>query len=109
MKKARRKISDDLRPEYKRSDFGEMVRGKYYRRYTESSNVVVLDRDVAKRFRNAREVNSALRILIGMKPEMRAEYSFDYSKGVRGKYVGRIRKTKRRTSAARNGRKRPAA
>lgn len=94
MKKASRKTSDELRPEYKRSDFGKMVRGKYYRRYVESSNVVVLDPDVAKRFRNAREVNAALRKLIN--DGMRAEYNFDYSKGVRGKYYGRIKKSRRR-------------
>jgi len=50
-----------MRPEY---DFSGGVRGKHYRRYTESSNVVVLDPDVHKRFRNADAVNEALRSLI---------------------------------------------
>jgi hypothetical protein len=67
MKKANPKTADELRPEYKRSDFGELVRGKYYKRYTESSNVVVLDPDVARRFRNAEAVNSALRQLMNGK------------------------------------------
>jgi hypothetical protein len=29
VKKAKRKASDELRSEYKRSDFGNLVRGKY--------------------------------------------------------------------------------
>ena len=45
-------------------DFSGAVRGKYYRRYLESTNVVVIAPDVHKRFRNAAEVNAALRTLI---------------------------------------------
>jgi len=51
----------EMRPEY---DFSGGVRGKYYRRHVESSNVVVLDPDVHARFRNADAVNEALRSLI---------------------------------------------
>ncbi len=39
--------SDELRPEYKLSDFKKLDRGKYYERVKESSNVVVLDPEVA--------------------------------------------------------------
>jgi len=60
MKKARRRAGDELRPEYKRSDFGVLVRGKYAERLREESNVVVLDPRVAKLFPNAASVNSAL-------------------------------------------------
>ena len=60
MKKARKRTVDELRPEYKRSDFGELVRGKYAARLREKSNVVVLDPRVAKFFPNATSVNSAL-------------------------------------------------
>ena len=56
--------SDELRPEYRREDFGPMERGKYAARVRESSNVVVLDPDVAEAFPNAQAVNSALRGLI---------------------------------------------
>ena len=52
---------DTMRPEY---DFSGGVRGKYVRRYQESSNVVVLDPDIAARFKNARAVNEALRALV---------------------------------------------
>lgn len=48
----------EMRPEY---DFSGAVRGKYYKRYLEATNVVVLEPDVAKRFKNAASVNKALR------------------------------------------------
>ena len=64
MRKASRKRSDSLRREYKRSDFGRLARGKYARRVTEATNVVVLDPQVAKAFPNDRAVNKALRGLI---------------------------------------------
>ena len=40
-------VNDDLRPEYRREDFGPMVRGKYAARLNESSNIVVLDPEIA--------------------------------------------------------------
>ncbi len=64
MKKASRKTTDDLRPEYNRSDFGTLVRGKYAKRVVEATNVVVLDPQVAKAFPNDRAVNNALRGLL---------------------------------------------
>ena len=64
MKRASRKPSDDLRPEYKRSDFGTLTRGKYARRIAETTNVVVLEPEVAKVFPNDRAVNKALRGLM---------------------------------------------
>jgi hypothetical protein len=44
-------------------DFLAGVRGKYARRYTQGTNVVVLEPDVAKAFPNAEAVNSSLRAL----------------------------------------------
>ncbi len=52
--------ADEMRPEY---DFSGAVRGKYYKRYHRSSNVVVLEPDVAAHFKNATAVNKALRSL----------------------------------------------
>ena len=52
---------DDLRPEYRREDFGTMTRGKYAAKMKDSSNVVVLDPDVVEAFPNAQAVNQALR------------------------------------------------
>ena len=60
MKKATRPAVDELRSEYKRSDFGVLVRGKYVERLREKSNVVVLDPRVAELFPNSAAVNSAL-------------------------------------------------
>ena len=65
MKKVKRVVQDDLRPEYKRSDFpGPMVRGRYAKRLRESSNVVVLSPEVATVFHNEAAVNKALLSLI---------------------------------------------
>jgi len=62
-KKGSRKVKgrDELRPEYKRSDFGVLIRGKYARRATAATNVVVLEPGVTKAFPNDRAVNKALR------------------------------------------------
>ena len=54
------KRSDEMLPEY---DFREGVRGKYAARYEDGSNVVVLDPDVAEKYRTSEEVNEALRKL----------------------------------------------
>ena len=64
MKKAKSELNDWLRPEYKRSDFGQLVRGKYAKRILESTNVIVLDPQVAKVFPNDEAVNNALRGLM---------------------------------------------
>lgn len=69
MKKASRKASDELRPEYERSDFKTLVRGKYAARVTEATNVVVLEPQVARAFPNDKAVNTALRSLLRQKRE----------------------------------------
>jgi hypothetical protein len=43
-------LEDDLRPEYD-FDISKAVRGKYYRQYIESTNVVVLDPNSPPPFR----------------------------------------------------------
>jgi hypothetical protein len=64
MKKAKTKDLDELRPEYERSDFGTLVRGKYAARIAEETNIVVLEPEVARVFPNDQAVNEALRGLI---------------------------------------------
>lgn len=54
----------DLRPEYDFSKLGNPVKGKYAQAYKEGSNIILLDDDVAKTFRNEKAVNDALRLLI---------------------------------------------
>ena len=56
---------DDLRPEYDLKDLLKGgVWGKYVERYRAGTNVVLLDPDVAKVFRDAKAVNAALRLVI---------------------------------------------
>ncbi len=57
---------DELRPEYKRADFGNMVRGKYAQRLKSETNVVVLEPDIAAAFPNDAAVNDALRFLLSV-------------------------------------------
>ena len=52
---------DELRKEYDLARLGKGVRGKYFRRYSEGSNVVVIDPDLTEAFPNAKAVNDALR------------------------------------------------
>jgi len=64
MKDKINKKSDELLPEYD-FDYSKAVRGKYYRRLiAEGSNVVILEPDVAKAFRDSVSVNEALRSLL---------------------------------------------
>jgi hypothetical protein len=63
MKKAKKAVTNELRSEYSRSDFGPLVRGKYVERLRERSNVVVLDPEIAELFPNGASVNAALRAL----------------------------------------------
>jgi hypothetical protein len=62
MKKASNKSSrKQMRNEY---DFSQGERSKYARRYTQGTNVVVLEPDVAKVFHNSKVVNVSLRSII---------------------------------------------
>lgn len=54
---------DDLLPEY---DFTGAVRGKYYERYRQGTNVVLLEPDVAQAFKDSASVNRALRLLLDL-------------------------------------------
>lgn len=63
MKKANN-ARDELRAEYKRSDFKKLERGKYYKRIRANSNVVVLNPEVAAVFPNSAAVNKALHSLV---------------------------------------------
>ena len=64
MKSKGQRQRDEMRAEYD-FDYSQAVRGKYYDRLMkEGSNVVVLDPDVAQRFRSSAAVNEALRELL---------------------------------------------
>ena len=65
MKKVKHTNRNELRAEYKVSDFpGGFVRGKYASRLRKSSNIVVLRPEVAEAFPNEEAVNKALLSLI---------------------------------------------
>lgn len=53
--------NDDMRTEY---DFSQSVQGKHHRAYQEGTNVVLLEPDVARAFRDSASVNRALRLLM---------------------------------------------
>jgi len=49
-----------MRAEY---DFSTGVRGKYAKRFSKGTNLIVLDPDVAKVFKDSKAVNNVLRAL----------------------------------------------
>lgn len=59
MKKAEPK--DEMRAEY---DFSGGIRGKYVKRFASGSNIVVLEPDLAERFKTSKAVNRALRAFV---------------------------------------------
>ncbi len=65
MKKVKHPKKDELRTEYKLSDFpGDFMRGTYADRMRKSSNIVVLRPEVAEAFPNEEAVNKARLSLI---------------------------------------------
>ena len=71
MKKVKSEINDWGRTEYKRSDLGKLVRGKYATRLGKTANLVLLDPEVAEAFPTSEAVNKALRSLIPTKRQPR--------------------------------------
>jgi len=61
MSQANKPDADEMKPEY---DIRGGVRGKYYERYRQGTNVVLLEPDVAAVFHDSESVNRALRMLI---------------------------------------------
>ena len=65
MKKVKSDL-DESRTEYKRSDFKTLERGKYYTQVKASSNVIILDAEMASVFPNSDAVNQALHALVDL-------------------------------------------
>ena len=55
--------TDELRPEY---DFSNGVRGRHHEAYRKGTNVVFLEPDVARVFKDSEAVNRALRSLLDL-------------------------------------------
>ena len=54
---------DEMREEYDLSELEGGVRGKYYRRATAGTNLVLIDPDLTNMFPDSEAVNRALRVL----------------------------------------------
>ena len=63
-KNAGKEITDELRPEYDLSKLTGGVRGKYYKRATAGTTLVLLEPDVAEAFPDGRTVNEVLRAVV---------------------------------------------
>jgi hypothetical protein len=62
-KESAAKRVDDMRKEYDLSKLQGGVRGKYYRRATAGTNLVLIEPDLANMFPDSEAVNRALRVL----------------------------------------------
>ena len=68
MKKRKSRRNDELRPEYDlRHLLKGAVRGKYAQRYHAGTNLVLLDPEVRKAFRDETAVNDALRLVMELR------------------------------------------
>jgi hypothetical protein len=63
MKKAKTRV-EEIRAEYRRSDLGTGVRGKFYAQYQKGHNLVLLKPAVAAAFPTDEAVNEALLSLV---------------------------------------------
>jgi hypothetical protein len=69
MKKTSTKTADLDIPEYKREELGKGVRGKYFKHFTQGSNVVVLQPEIQKAFPTSEAVNKALASMLAFAHE----------------------------------------
>jgi hypothetical protein len=61
-----KKTKDEMRPEYKRSDFARLERGKFYAEVAKGTAVALLDPPIAKAFPTSKAVNDALHGLLAL-------------------------------------------
>lgn len=55
-----KKSKEEMRAEYKRSDFAKLERGKFYKEVAKGTSVALLDPAIAKVFPTSEAVNAAL-------------------------------------------------
>lgn len=84
-----KKAKDEMRKEYKRSDFLKLERGKFYAEAREGTSVALLEPDIAKAFPTSKSVNDALHGLLSIAEE--ASRITSASSGRRGKRGGASR------------------
>ena len=61
-----KKAKDEMRSEYKRSDFTRLERGKFYAEVAAGTSVALLEPDIAKAFPTSQAVNEALAGLLAL-------------------------------------------
>lgn len=61
-----KKVDDEMRPEYKRSDFVKLERGKFYKEFAKGTSVALLEPEIAKAFPTSEAVNEALAALLAL-------------------------------------------
>lgn len=61
-----KKAKDEMRSEYKRSDFAKLERGKFYAEVAAGTSVVLLEPAIAKAFPTSQAVNEALAGLLAL-------------------------------------------
>jgi hypothetical protein len=64
-----KKNKDEMRAEYKRSDFTKLERGKFYKAVAKGTSVVLLDPAIAKVFPTSEAVNKALASMLAFTQE----------------------------------------
>jgi hypothetical protein len=64
--KVNAKQDEDILPEY---DFSSAVRGKHHEAYRAGANVIFLDPDLARVFKDSESVNRVLRLLLDLAKE----------------------------------------
>ena len=69
MKKTSTSKGDQDIPELKRAQLGVGVRGKYFKKFTQASNVVVLEPEIQKAFPTSEAVNKALASMLAFAQE----------------------------------------
>ena len=61
-----KKAKDEMRREYKRSDFARLERGKFYAEVAKGTAVALLEPPIAKAFPTSKAVNEALHGLLAL-------------------------------------------
>ena len=61
-----RKAKDEIRSQYKRSDFAKLERGKFYPEAAKGTSVVLLEPAITKAFPTSEAVNKALHGLLAL-------------------------------------------
>ena len=64
-----KKVEDEMRAEYKRSDFGKLERSKFFKEVAKGTSVAFIDPKLTKAFPTSESVNQALRGLLALAEE----------------------------------------